>query len=1230
MTEWTQQAHVFADHAVSGVLGAVTSLHFDPFAELLWAGSESGQLSSHTNTLPTLPRYTSLAAHGTPTHRQGVRGILSDDKYVMSVSERSVCASQRNGLNRWMLDLAKKAPGFLLAGVCASPQSSSSDIIVGGSTTSAAPVSPDPNPGDALLAVHANSGRIVRRAPSNAAVTQVRKGQKYVCVGTEHGAIQLHDPRSLRSEHKLSAHHGGLIDIQTDGHMIYSIGWTLRQGRRVAEPFIKAHDLRSMHTLVPIPLTVPGGPAHLAVHPKKSSILAVATPQSHFQLVDIQQPGLGQFYTLGSSAYITALTFSSSADALAFGESDGTVRLWTSNHTHPHPPASVRFNAYTTAPVTGPDYAPPPPVIEWSDDTPLSCIGMPHYTTPLLSRIEYDSLWTDASPLFTMHKHVNEHALEHARHVQGVTFARVPLHLRGTRNRLVPSDHVLSRFDRHGKLTPAARTQMMQGRRSGLARRVDVPMAGLFSDLSTVAAPEPPHSDGSSQLDVQSDARSGRHLRTSGSDHADSMPHDYRYLTIQYSRFGVEDFDFASYNQTPYSGLETNISAAYANSYFQALHYTKPFRAFAKRHIMMPCTADDCLLCEAGFLFRMLEDARGTNCQASNVLRVLTRTPQVAVLGLLDDEVANMSYAHMVQTLNGFFLDQASQRALRTGASMSLSSTMFTLCANPCAWSMMTYSTCGECGHTTVHPHLSHVVDLLYPPGRPSPLRNSGSGTGTGTSTSTSTSTIGGMNIGGIPSTTKYPASGHASTVAPGGTHDFASLVSASILRETLSKTPCRQCRSPFSHHRSWRAMASTDALPSVLCINASALHAEQLTHWVEPTSSGRTFVPPRLVMYVDEMGLVHVQSDWEDELLESRSQDDKEALRSNAACYMLRAMVIQAQGRFDAPHLCTLVRSPNDDEPNAWYLFNDFLVRPIDAEDALRFGETWKVPAILMWERTDAAAQSHAAHLAELGSHLQLDTSLLLHDVHMSQHRDASLCRHRVLDKTELPQPGTLVAIDAEFVALAHEELDVFSDGTRTLLQPSRLALARVSVLRGEGPRQGEPFLDDHIHTTERVVDYLTQFSGIHADDLDPARTRKTLVSHKTAYKKLRMLTDLGCRFIGHGLAKDFRIINIYVPPHQVIDTVQLYHSAAHPRNLSLRFLSWFLLKRDIQQGLKIRTESAEQSHEGHDSIEDALAALQLYQKYEEFVRDGRLEDMLEDLYEIGPRVNWRPPEKT
>ena len=282
-------------------------------------------------------------------------------------------------------------------------------------------------------------------------------------------------------------------------------------------------------------------------------------------------------------------------------------------------------------------------------------------------------------------------------------------------------------------------------------------------------------------------------------------------------------------------------------------------------------------------------------------------------------------------------------------------------------------------------------------------------------------------------------------------------------------------------------------------------------------------------------------------------------------------------------------------------------------------------MPALLVWERVDDVAESHAKHLADLARHLRPDLSLLLQDTHISQHRRDDLCRHRILSESELPKPGTLVAIDAEFVSLAQEELEVFSDGTRTLIQPSSLALARVSVLRGEGPREGEPFIDDHIWTTEPIVDYLTQFSGIQPDDLDPKRTQRTLVSHKTAYKKLRMLTDLGCRFIGHGLAKDFRIINIFVPPSQVIDTVQLYHSPAHPRNLSLRFLSWFLLKKDIQQGLALGVEQ----HDGHDSIEDALAALQLFRKYEQFERDGRLEDMLEDLYEIGPRVNWRPPEK-
>lgn len=51
-------------------------------------------------------------------------------------------------------------------------------------------------------------------------------------------------------------------------------------------------------------------------------------------------------------------------------------------------------------------------------------------------------------------------------------------------------------------------------------------------------------------------------------------------------------------------------------------------------------------------------------------------------------------------------------------------------------------------------------------------------------------------------------------------------------------------------------------------------------------------------------------------------------------------------------------------------------------------------------------------------------------------------------------------------------------------MLRPARLGLARVSVLRAaDGPKLGVPFIDDHIHTSEAIVDYLTEYSGIKCD---------------------------------------------------------------------------------------------------------------------------------------------------
>ncbi|KAG6879034.1 poly(A)-specific ribonuclease [Termitomyces sp. T32_za158] len=292
------------------------------------------------------------------------------------------------------------------------------------------------------------------------------------------------------------------------------------------------------------------------------------------------------------------------------------------------------------------------------------------------------------------------------------------------------------------------------------------------------------------------------------------------------------------------------------------------------------------------------------------------------------------------------------------------------------------------------------------------------------------------------------------------------------------------------------------------------------------------------------------------------------------------------------------------------WFIFNDFVVRNISEEEALSFPDKWKVPAIIYYERNDLPELLDYSGLPD-----NIDETILCHDTSISQNRDHRLIKHEVLLPNELPQPGSLVAIDAEFVSMQQEETEFRSDGTKRVLRPARLSLARVSVLRGDGPKQGVPFIDDHIHTSEAIVDYLTEFSGIKFGDLDPHLSRHTLTPLKLVYKKLRLLVDRGCVFIGHGLSKDFRIINIYVPPEQVIDTVDLYFLKSRQRRLSLRFLSWSVLHEYIQT-------------DAHDSIEDARSALKLYKAYNDFKEAGTFDEKLDELYTEGRLYNFRPPQ--
>ncbi|KAK1047655.1 poly(A)-specific ribonuclease, partial [Friedmanniomyces endolithicus] len=170
-----------------------------------------------------------------------------------------------------------------------------------------------------------------------------------------------------------------------------------------------------------------------------------------------------------------------------------------------------------------------------------------------------------------------------------------------------------------------------------------------------------------------------------------------------------------------------------------------------------------------------------------------------------------------------------------------------------------------------------------------------------------------------------------------------------------------------------------------------------------------------------------------------------------------------------------------SDPDPNRtadWHLVNDFLVRPIAQEEALLFDPRWKLPSVLTYQ------MKSRSHDIDDSWKAGIDASILYRSI--AQPALTPSYKFSPLSASEpLPNKTTYCAIDAEFVRLLREEIDIGADGSRTITRPARSGLARVSVLRGDGLEPELPFIDDYIATDVPIDDYLTQYSGLHAGDL-------------------------------------------------------------------------------------------------------------------------------------------------
>jgi PAB-dependent poly(A)-specific ribonuclease subunit 2 len=339
------------------------------------------------------------------------------------------------------------------------------------------------------------------------------------------------------------------------------------------------------------------------------------------------------------------------------------------------------------------------------------------------------------------------------------------------------------------------------------------------------------------------------------------------------------------------------------------------------------------------------------------------------------------------------------------------------------------------------------------------------------------------------------------------------------------------------------------------------------------------------------------------------RSQQEeagKLALRKpDASKLVMTASVKSEVFRKRSEHAGKRLSAANDECKSGWVLYNGFAVSNTVVEDARAFHVPFKEPCLVVFRALEGDPKGKSDETEKKNDRPSPRIPAQVMNAR-SLSSTSSRTSHNFNPNTI--EDGKLIAFDAEFVSVQDEEATLNESGLKMILRETRHAVGRISVIDCS---TRQIILDDHVLPRERVVDYLTRFSGIVAEDLDPSKTPHSLISTRSGYLKLRYLMEQGCIFVGHGLRQDFATVNLIVPPNQILDTVEIFHQPGM-RYISLRFLANCVLGRDMQQDI-------------HDSVEDALAAFELYEKALEWKQQGVFDKKLQEIYTHGKKTDWK-----
>lgn len=1066
--------------------------------------------------------------------------------------------------------------------------STSNDLIVGGNNS--------------LFKLDLNKPSAYLSFAHDGGLSFINYSSKLLTLGRSSGALEVFDPNSNTSVKIFLSNNGLLSDIDVKGNYVATCGYSARSKRfgnmsapleYVADPMINLYDLRMMRALSPLPF--PAGASFVRFHPKLPNVLVAASTSGQIQFlnmfdqlhVNLYQADLTNSLDANSIAaetgsYLSNLEMSETGEYMCFSDDHKTMHIWSINSSANH--SFVNYGTALDRPTIIDDPISLATKVGLDDKMPLNAVGLPFYKEFLASKFPSDMIFTK----------------EFAKVPQKLFVDPVPSKNNG-RSLPVLQPYNKSKMGPRNVISEYEALQHNQRFKLGKkpASVVKVPkfiseremtaspilgQHGKFGDNDPIHRPDGAQDHQNHELELQAndyeDVEKG----------ADSVfqydcargnrpPPCYERLEIRYSRFGVDDFDFDYYNRSngTIAGLENHLDNSYVNSLLQVYRFTPLFYNTVTNSLLQEYLPSDqetvlqknntqgsSILNELAYLFDMMHNAGSRNVSITNFSSVLNESGIAKTFELLNtDDGRSLDGVRLQQlliTFNKFLVESiANDYNKQFGVSIQdLTATHYKLeFTSPSRELLNT-----QLGNQA-------TLDLVTPPRH---VLNK---------TANQNPNNPRINIGGLKKNNNL----------------------LTYLNYSLNQLRMMQASS--ANPVPLEVKQSLIKVGPILLINLPFSDQEfdiikSYKNWL---------VPDFYTVKTADNGVVFKPVVTHTHLHASRYE-----LQGFVCEVLVGASVSTGQHNVVS---FVKVRSPALTSEQ-WFLFNDFLVMPIPEKEVMDITPSWKKPLVFVYVNVDDRSNQNFSYFdRRLFSKMQgLNDSILYRDHFALGVREGFKKEYELLTHEEAPRFGSLVAIDAEFVSMKPAVVEMSYTGAKTVIRPALLSLARISALRGDsGPKNGVAFIDDYILHTKPIYDYLTTFSGIEDGDLDPSRSKKSLVTLQTAYRRLWLLSNMGCIFVGHGLKSDFRCINLQVPKSQIRDTAEFYFLPEHRRKLSLKFLAFCVLGRAVQT-------------DNHDSIEDAHTALLLYEKYMELQAAGEFESTLQRIYTEGQQLRFRAPE--